>query len=265
MARSAIYASRGSMSEKTLSEQLVEEFCNRHCLAFRRIKVAQKPGNRRPDYAIKVGGGWCILEVKELAPNNEDNSLLEELKQGIIKGRWVAPGKRLRGPIRGAEHQLRKFAARKLPTIICFLDMTISFHVEDFHIRAAMFGDETLYFAVAPETGTGQFLGSAPGRNAMLRRYERRTVSAVAVLRQPSGSELVVDLYHNPFAVVPIDPVIAGSFVRNQIKVGSEAPKREGPTGFDVRDNPEFEEFRTDWEAALARVVKDVLGEGNGN
>ena len=99
----------------------------------------------------------------------------------------------------------------------------------------------------------------------MLRRYERRTVSAVAVLRQPSGSELVVDLYHNPFAVVPIDPVIAGSFVRNQIKVGSEAPKREGPTGFDVRDNPEFEEFRTDWEAALARVVKDVLGEGNGN
>jgi hypothetical protein len=253
------------MSKKTLSEQVVEEFCNRHRIEFRRIKVARKPGNSRPDYAIKVGGGWCILEVKELAPNDEDNSLLEELKQGIIRGRWVAPGKRLRGPIRGAEHQLRKFAARKLPTIICFLDMTVSFHVEDFHIRAAMFGDETLYFGVSPETGTGQFLGSAPGRNAMLRRDERTTVSAVAVLRQPSGSEVVVDLYHNPHAAMRIEPHMAAPFVRKQIAVGLEAPEREGPTFFDVRDNPEYEEFGRDPEAAQARVVSEILDESNGS
>jgi hypothetical protein len=252
------------MSEKTLSEQAVEEFCNRHHIEFRRIKVARKQGNRRPDYAIKVGGGWCILEVKEIAPTDEDNSLLEELSKGIIKGRWVAPGKRLRGPIRSGEHQLRKFSARKLPTVICLLDTTVSFHVEDFHISAAMLGDETLYFGVSPETGTGQFLGSAPGRNAMLRRDERTTVSAVAVLRQPSsGSEVVVDLYHNPYAAVRIEAGIAAPFVEKQIGVGLEAREREGPTWFDVRDNPEYEEFWRDPEAAQARVVKEILDEGN--
>jgi hypothetical protein len=70
------------MSNKTLSEQLIEEFCARHRIEWRRIKVTQTPGNRRPDYAIRVGGGWCILEVKELIPTDEDNDLLEELRRG---------------------------------------------------------------------------------------------------------------------------------------------------------------------------------------
>jgi hypothetical protein len=64
------------LEKKTLSEQLVEEFCDRHRIKWRRIKVAQTPGNRRPDYAINVGGGWCILEVKELAPTDEDKGRL---------------------------------------------------------------------------------------------------------------------------------------------------------------------------------------------
>jgi hypothetical protein len=58
------------MSVKTLSEHLVEEFCDRHRIKWRRVKIARTPGNRRPDYAIIVGGGWCVLEVKELTPTN---------------------------------------------------------------------------------------------------------------------------------------------------------------------------------------------------
>jgi hypothetical protein len=252
------------MSNKTLSEQLIEEFCARHRIEWRRIKVAQTPGNRRPDYAIRVGGGWCILEVKELIPTDEDNDLLEELRRGITKGRWVAPGKRLRGPIRSGEHQLQKFAARKLPTVICLLDTTVSFHVEDFHVRAAMYGDETLYFAVSPSSGTGQFLGSGPGKNAMLRWDERTTVSAVAVLRQPSGSELVVDLYHNRYAIVPIEPSVTAPFVRRQIGIGIDAPERDAPTWFDLRDNPDYEDFWRDPESAMERVVREILEDKEG-
>src|SRR5437667_10448197 len=101
-----------TMSQKTLSEQLVEEFCHRHHLKLRPIKVALTPGNRRPDYAIRIASGWCILEVKELVPTDEDKAYLEELNSKVIKGRWVAPGERLRGPIRSGEGQLRKFSAR---------------------------------------------------------------------------------------------------------------------------------------------------------
>jgi hypothetical protein len=247
------------MSEKTLSESLVEEFCHRHHIKWRRIKVAQTPGNRRPDYAIRVGGGWCILEVKELAPADEDKSRLEELRNGIIKGEWVTPGKRLRGPIRSGEGQLRKFAARNLPTVICLLDTTVSFHVADFHIRAAMYGDETLHFAVSPTTGTGQFLGSGPGRNAMLRRDERTTVSAVAVLRHPSGSEMMVDLYHNQFAAIPIEPGIAAPFVRQQFGVSIAAPKNEGPTFDELKSyltNPELLADPIGWQD---RIIREIL------
>ena len=91
------------MSEKTLSEQIVEEFCDRHNIKWRPIKAARIPGNRRPDYAIRIDGGWCILEVKELAPTVEDKVRLEELSNGIIKGYWVTQGKRLRGPFRSGE------------------------------------------------------------------------------------------------------------------------------------------------------------------
>jgi hypothetical protein len=217
------------LEKKTLSERLVEEFCHRHRIKWRHIKVAQTPGNRRPDYAINIGGGWCILEVKEIDPTDEDKARLGKLRNGIIEGEYVNPGKRLRGPIRSGEGQLRKFAARHLPTVICLLDTTISFHVADFHIRSAMYGEETLHFAVSPVTGTGQFLGSAPGKNAMLRRDKGTTVSAVAVLSHPSGSEMVVDLYHNPSADIPIKPDIATPFVRQQFKVG-DAPKNEGAT-----------------------------------
>jgi hypothetical protein len=156
---------------------------------------------------------------------------VEEFCHRIIKGEWVTPGQRLRGPIRSGEGQLRKFAARNLPTIICLLDTTVGrFLAEDFHIRAAMYGVETLHFAVSPTTGTGPFLGSTPGKNAMLRRDERTTVSAVAVLRHPPGSEMVVDLYHNQFAAIPIEPGTAAPFVRQQFGVGIDAPKKVGPT-----------------------------------
>ena len=68
----------------------------------------------------------------------------------------------------------------------------------------------------------------------MLRRDKNTTVSAVAVLRHPSGSEMMVDLYHNPFAAIPIDPSIAEPFVRQQVLNGTDAPKNEGPTFWEI-------------------------------
>ena len=127
-----------------------------------------------------------------------------------------------------------------------------------------MYGDETLYFAVSPTSGTGQFLGSGPGKNAMLRWDERTTVSAVAVLRQPSGSELVVDLYHNRYAIVPMEPSVSAPFVRRQIGIGIDAPERDAPTWLDVRDNPDYEDFWRDPESAMERVVREILEDKEG-
>ena len=199
------------------------------------------------------------MEVKELAIEGDDKAIIAELRSGNPGPRWLAPGKRLRGPIRSGEKQLRKFAARRLPAVICLLDTTVSFHDLDFHVRAAMYGDETLHFAVLPSTGTGQFIGSAPGKNAMLRRDERTTVSAVAVLRRLATTDTVVDLYHNQFAAIPIDPELAAPFVRQQILGSHDRPETDGPTWFDIRDDPQYAHFLRDPDGALEHVVREIL------
>ena len=56
------------------------------------------------DYAIRVADRRCIVEVKELASNDEDKHIIENMRAGIIESRWVAPGKRLRPAIRGVRH-----------------------------------------------------------------------------------------------------------------------------------------------------------------
>ncbi len=189
---------------KNLSEQLVEDFCDHHNIEWWRIKEA--PPNRMPNYAIRVRSHWCILEVKQLEPTDKDNDLVGKL-------RWIAAGKRLHDRFRSAEHQLRRFSARSLPTMICLLDTTVSFHDEGFHIHN------------------------------VFRWNEKARVSAVAVLRQPSGSEVIVDLYHNQFADVPIRQDVAAPFVRRQTIMGIDAAKREKSTlAFDV-DDPAYEVF----------------------
>src|SRR5260370_32687023 len=110
------------MSEKTLSEGLVEDWFDRNRIEWRRIRVAITHGHRRPDYAIRVAGNRCIVEVKELTPNDDDKQIIEKARAGTIEAKWVAPGKRLRPAIRSGEGQLRKFSARGFPSIIGIFD-----------------------------------------------------------------------------------------------------------------------------------------------
>lgn len=249
------------MPSNTQSEQLVEDWLNRHQIQWRRVRVARAPRNRRPDYALRIGGGWCIVEAKELTSNDDDKRLIDNARAGIVEGCWVAPGKRLRRAIRSGEGQLRKFSARGFATLICVFDTTASFHDADFHVRSAMYGDETLRFVVPEGSDRAEFIGSSPGRNAMLRRDERTTVSAVAILRHPAGSDTQVDLYHNPFAAIPIDRALATPFVRKQISGPSDRGASDGPSWFDVRDNPQYAAFFTDPDAAMEQMVEEILGE----
>jgi hypothetical protein len=248
------------VSEKTRSERLVEDWLGCNGITWRRLPVAVTPGHRRPDYAIKIAGNWCIIEVKEITPNDDDRRTIENFRAGIVASQWVAPGKRLRPAIRSGEGQLRKFSGRGFATIICLVDTTASFYDAEFHVRAALYGDQTLCFEVLSGSGTASFIGSGPGRNAMLRRHERTTISAVAVLRCPASSDVEIDFYHNPFAAIPIDPNMAAPLVTRQVADGWDTHKPDGPTWFDVRDNPDYADFFIDPDAAMERVVREILG-----
>jgi hypothetical protein len=244
----------------TKSELLFEQWCGQHGLRLRRIKEAHRDIHKRPDYAVAVpqGRAWCIVEIKEIEPTAADLDLLEQLKQGKPAVRWAKPGARVRRRIGRASDQLRKFSKRGFPTIALLVDNTASFHVEDLHIAAAMAGEPTLVVEInKPVQEASVVVKSAGG--ATMTSTQNTSVSAVGVLRQLSETELVIDLYHNPHARVPLSPEAVAPFLRKQSPFDVA---NMGPSIFDVlKDRKEMQEWMDDPEGKLDRTIKEVLAE----
>jgi len=188
-----------------------------------------------------------------------------------VKGRWIDSGTRLTRPMRCASDQLRKFSMRGFPTVVCFFDNTAGFYAENIHVIQAMAGKETLLFEVSSDPEhQPRFLGVSLGKKATLTKIHNNSISAVAVLRQPLGSNLIIDLYHNRYARVPILRDRAAPFVRTQIEAGSESPATERPCIFDIKNDPDWlaildaktaEEVEAKLEAKTAKEVKRTLRE----
>jgi hypothetical protein len=246
----------------TTSELAFEHWCRAHGLEHRRIREARAPGHKRPDYAIRVLPYWCFVEIKELAETADDAAMLRELQSGKPSFRWIDPGARLRQSIKDSASQLRKFSYRGFPTVVCFLDTTVGFYLEPIHVAQAMFGRETLHFEVSGDPAhEPRFLGMRHGKKATLTSRSNTSVSAVAVLRKPSGAELVVDLHHNPYARVPILHHLAAPLVRKQYGEGLDDPDRCEPSVFDLMQTAEWQEWLDDPEGKCDREVEKCLRE----
>jgi hypothetical protein len=157
---------------------------------------------------------------------------------------------------------LRKFSHRGFPTVVCFLDTTVGFYLERVNVAQAMFGRETLHFAVSGDPAQDpRFLGMRHGKKATLTNRNNTSISAIAVLRQPSGSGLVVDLHHNPHARVPIPYYLAAAFVRKQYGEGLDDPDRREPSVLDLRQTAEWQEWLADPDGMCDREVEKCLRE----
>jgi hypothetical protein len=182
------------MRKPTISERCFEDWCYQNEIKCQPIKRARVDGFRRPDFAIKVGEHWCVVEVKEINPNREDKrqlAIASEKKEQVISFWKVSPGTRLIRGLRDAKSQLRKFSMRGLPTITCFLDNTLGFYDEPREVKQAM------------------------------RRVETDVISAVGILRKPAAV-WVVDLFQYPEPRVRIPPDCAGQLVRKNIASADE-------------------------------------------
>jgi hypothetical protein len=172
----------------TISERYFKEWCCLNHIKWRPIRKARVDSHKRPDFAIKVGGHWCVVEVKQIDLNPQDKEQLQrafEKREGGAA--WKrSPGYRLLRGLRHAESQLHKFSMRGLPTVVCFFDTTIGFFDTPREVIQAM------------------------------RRVNTHIISAVAVLRRPAAN-WVVDLFHYPSARIPIPANCADSLVRKNI------------------------------------------------
>jgi hypothetical protein len=246
----------------TASELAFEHWCQIQGIEYRRVREAKAQGHKRPDYAMRVIPRLCFVEIKELAETPADVAMMHELLSGKPSLRWIDPGVRLRQSIKDSAAQLRKFSYRGFPTVVCFFDTTAGFHLERVHVAQAMFGRETLHFEVSSDPAhEPRYLGMRHGKRATLTSRNNTSISAVAVLRQPSGSDLVIDLHHNPHARVPIPPTLSAPFVRKQYAEGLDDPDRREPSVLDLMQSAEWQEWLDDPEGKCDREVEKCLGE----
>jgi hypothetical protein len=253
-----VFLRENKLPNRTIAELYFEQWCDQQGVEYRRISEAR---GRRPDYAIRMVGGWCVVEVKEIDPLPTDDALARELLQGQSPARWVEPGARLSGPIRKASRQLKKFSQRGFPTVVCFHDTTIGFHTEGFHVEQAMLGSELLVFDASGAQGIDDsFLGTKAGGGAAMTPRHNKSISAIAVLHQIGTAGLIVDLYHNPFARVEIPPDIAAPYIRAQHRFLVGGHDRNC-TVLDLRASADWQRWLDDPDGECARETERVLAE----
>jgi hypothetical protein len=253
--------STGKGVPRTISELKFEQCCREHGIECHRIRESMVPGHQRPDYGIKVEQRWWVVEVKEIAETPFDKALLQDALSGESKAHWIRPGHRLRQSIKDAAGQLRKFSHRGIPTVVCFFDTTMGFYLAHDHVMQAMFGEETLNFEVSADPQhQPRFLGRRFGKKATLIRNDNASISAVAVLRQATGSKFDIRLYHNPHARVPLPDDVKTSLVSRQHRRDTHVASPE-PSMFDFRASTDRQAWFEDPDGKCEREIEKCLRE----
>lgn len=191
------------MTQKTVSESLFEGLCTAKCVPWSRIPTAEYA---TPDYDIVLGVQHVLVEIKQLDANKSDERINKALDAGEEIAGVASPAPRLRLQIAAAYRQLKRAARQgQACLLIVYNNSSILNFLDSFTVTTAMFGRYGVRLGidkagVIRETGRG-FMG-----NAKVTRNDCKSLSAIGVLKAARSEALRLDVYHNPFALVSIDP-----------------------------------------------------------
>ncbi len=212
------------MNDLTVSEKYFEKLC-----AAKSIKCVRIPEStsKSADYRVSFDSLTLIVEIKELAPNHEDEYLSKawdapESPAICVSGSsdelsddddmlqlppMCAPVSRVRGLLNNGYSQIKQSSEGKWPAmIVVYNNAGVWNRIDTFTIARAMFGNYGIKYKLQSGqainvTGQGYFGGQEVTETAS------RSLSAVGVLKRAVGTErLKFSCYHNPFASIPIKP-----------------------------------------------------------
>jgi hypothetical protein len=194
------------MTPPTHSERLFEDFCQAHSLACERIP---RGPSRTPDYRLTLSGQTVIVEVKEFEPNPADRDRAAALASQGFSTHSLYPGGRVREEISKAADQLRPLAKGHYPGLIVFCDLTGpgAKYLDPYNILTAMYGVQVVHFD-APQDNPGTLVpkGSFFGPQRGTTPNHNTTVSAIARLDRDCDGSPCLDVFHNFWARIPLDP-----------------------------------------------------------
>ena len=207
----------------TLSETLFEKFCSDAEINCVPIKTAK---TKTPDYELTIDGQQIIVEVKEIDRNKN-----EQEYDRLIKDRGFAvgtntPGDRVREKIRKASPQIKKLSARIKPSILVLFDRGLKAgHLEPYNIRVAMHGLEQVHINVPRNPSVSPYAtGMSYGPKRKMTENDNTSISAIGGLFTPKPNEIILEVYHNKFAAVPLNPKLLVKYGIRQFVLEDEVP-----------------------------------------
>lgn len=186
----------------TEAEILFERFCNYRSVPWQRIPECSQ---RTPDYEITLSGQPVAVEVKQIEPNASDLAFFAELRTRGSAGRSVNTS-RAQDHIRSAAKQLRAYAKGKMPALAVLYDtMGLTGYLDPYSIARCLYGPERVHFAIGSFAEDDVFLGMSHGPGRVATRQHNTSLSGVAVI-QPADPDVHLNLFHNRFAEIPLEP-----------------------------------------------------------
>jgi hypothetical protein len=203
------------MANKTISELLIEQFCEINRIHYERI---EPDGKKIPDYDINIDNRKIVVEVKQMEPNSKESEKIEELnKSGSVTIRTEL-GKRVRSKITASQRKFRRRTLGKHPSILVLYDsVKYHKHTEPPDILAAMYGQP--YFPVEYSTSSARIGNIKHGPKRKMTESTNNSISAIGVLKKKKDSNPTLTIYHNKYSDVPLDYKLFAKFAVKQYEV----------------------------------------------
>lgn len=203
------------MSIATISEELFEKLCAAQGFNCSRIPENSNENAKTADYVVSLGSLALITEVKQLDPNDKDKKLAEVWGTENSPG-MVAPSNRIQGLLEEGYPQVKISSEKTYPTMIVVYNNSGRWnYIDTFTVAKAMFGSYGIVLGLQSNqtiavTGQG-YLGKRK-----VTKNTFRSLSVVGVLKHGQSDTLIVDCYHNPFALIPINPSLLAGLANEQ-------------------------------------------------
>jgi hypothetical protein len=207
----------------TQSQTLFEKFCSDSGIKCVHIQTEK---TKTPDYELTIDGQKVIVEVKEIIRNKDEQEYDRLIKERGIAGGTNTPGDRVREKIRKASPQIKMLTRGIKPSILVLLDRgLIAGHLEPYNIRVAMYGLEQVHINVPRNPSISPYAtGMSYGPKRKMTDNHNTSISAIGGLLTLVPNEIILYVYHNKYAAVPLDPKLLAKYGIRQFVLEDEVP-----------------------------------------
>lgn len=190
---------------KTASEIHFENLCHDLCIPLKRI--AETSG-KTPDYECIIDEQLIIVEVKEITRNKEEEESHRVFQErGYGNALSTIPGDGVRKKISESSPQIKARSKSKYPSLLVLFENGSNVgHLDPYSIRVAMYGLEQVHIAVPIDTSVSPYAtGISYGPKRKMTGEHNTSISAIGVLFVTETNTIMLHVYHNRFAVVPLE------------------------------------------------------------